>query len=61
MCVVSLNGSYVFYCLQGLLFFVCYMGNFYRNPKGLFIVELSNNKAKNIKGMFNITILKRKQ
>lgn len=43
------------------LFFACYMGDFYRNPKGIFIVEISNNKAKNIKGIFNITILKRKQ
>lgn len=41
-------------------FFACYMGYFYRNPKWLFIVEIRNNKAKNIKGVFNIAIQKKR-
>lgn len=45
MCIVSRNGSYVFYCLQGLFFFLpATWADFHRNPKGLLIVGISNNK-----------------
>lgn len=45
---------------KGTFFFACYVGYFYRNSKWLFTVEIRNNKAKNIKGVFNIAIQKKR-